>query len=500
MRSSASGYWSRYISPEGPARLWVRPSWSGDAGLRHLLIVALPMILSALSASVNLFFDRLFLAHFDRNAHLPASMSAGTVWWTSQTLVMGIVTYVGTFVAQYHGAKQPHRIGASVWQGIYMSILGGAIAIAMIPFAGPFFRFTGHAGNLPALEAEYFGVLCLGAVFLHVNGALSSFYTGRGKVNLVMVISFIIAGANIGLNKWLIFNPPSWAPFIQPGLVGAAWGTILSMALGTVIFTACVLTPQNRREFGTLSAWRFRPDLFRRLLHYGMPQGFQFIIDMSAFSIFILAVGRVSQEALTATTIAMNINMLLFIPMVGMAQALSVLVGQFVGAERVDLAERITCVGFLVCFLYMVVVSASYVLIPGIYIDMFRDKTTVDASFAAVESMARVFLIFVAVYSLFDAFALSYSGSIKGAGDTRFVLKLSVFNSLLVMIIPIIVAVKMGAPATVLWGFITLFIIIMGTGMMLRYRSGFWKSMKVIETEPPLSLDEPPNDAAMATG
>ena len=491
MSASARGFRSRLAAPDGPARLWVRQSWQGEGGLRQLLIVALPMILSALSVSVNLFFDRLFLAHFDRNAHLPASLSAGTIWWTSQTFIMGIVMYAGTFVAQYHGANRSGQIGASVWQGVYLSVVGGVAALGMIPLAGPLFGLAGHPEPLPLLEAEYFIVLCYGAVFLHLNAALSSFYTGRGKVNLVMLVNFLIAGTNIVLNRWLIFNPPAWAPFIQPGLIGAAWGTILSMALGTVIFTACVLTPHNRRVFGTLSSWRFQPELFRRLIHFGLPQGFQFIIDMAAFSIFILAMGRVSQEALTATTIALNINMLLFIPMVGLSQALSVLVGQFVGAGKVHLAERVTSGGFTLCLVYMLIVGASYVLIPDLYIGMFRDPAQVDGAFGAVEHMARVFLVFVAIYSIFDAFALSYSGSIKGAGDTRFVLKLSIFNSVFVMIIPCIIAVWLGASAAVLWGFVTLFIMIMGLGMMLRYWAGHWKSMSVIESNVAAPSEEP---------
>ncbi|MBI5154245.1 MATE family efflux transporter, partial [Candidatus Poribacteria bacterium] len=420
---SVASTWSLPAIPDTVrSRLWVRPAWQGEAGVRNLLVVGFPLIMSALSGALNMFFDRVFLSYYDVANHMSASLSGGVIWWWIQQVVMGMVAYTGTFVAQYTGADRHGRIGSIVWQAIYISLFGGLFNLVIIPLWGPFFQWVGHEGILPRLEADYCAVLSIGAVFMFLNSALCSFYTGRGKTRLVMLVNFIIAGANILLNWWLIFNPPAWLPFIHKGLDGAAWGTTISFAVGTVILAAYVFAPVNERHFQTRSSWRLDRSQLWRLVRFGFPQSLQYLMDMTGFSIFILALGRVDHEALTASTIAFNVNMLAFIPMVGLSQAISILTGQFIGSRRAHLGEQVTCSGFLICFLYIMTIAATYVLFPNLYINLFSGPDGDVAALGRVAELARLYLVFVAIYSVGDTLAIAYSGAIKGAGDTRFVM------------------------------------------------------------------------------
>ena len=91
----------------------------------------------------------------------------------------------------------------------------------------------------------------------------------------------------------------------------------------------------------TSSAWvwsgcRFDRELFTRLLRYGVPGSLQFTMDILAFTLFILLVGRISTLALAATNIVMSINALAFMPSMGVSQGTSVLVGRpWGGVSRV---------------------------------------------------------------------------------------------------------------------------------------------------------------------
>lgn len=485
-----------------PARLIVAPTWRGEGGARHLTVVAVPLVLSAISAVINLFFDRYFLAKYDLELHMTASLAASMSWWTLQNFGLGLVGYVGIFVAQYVGANRPHRIGASLWQSLYLALAGGALNLALIPLWGPFFGWI-HADTpqLARLEALYCETLSIGSVFLMTGTALSFFFTGRGKTRFVMVVSFITSGTNILLNSWLIFSPPSWLPFIQPGLSGAAWATNFSFLLGVVIYGAVAFAPRHEALYRTRSAWRLDMPLLRRLVRYGLPQGMHHIIEVGAWTFFFLMVGRVSIEALTASNIAFTLNIVLFVPMLGVAQALSILMGHFVGSGNPGLAEKSTFTALLITFVMMMAAAACYVFIPEVLIGLFISAEKTGLMIESVSEMAKLFLLFVAVYSIADVFGIIYASAIKGAGDTRFVMYTAVFASLFVLGIPCAVAAALDWPSWSMWSFAVGYVYFTAVLYMLRYRSGRWKAMSVIEPDVSHDDEEPggePADAVMA--
>ena len=99
-----------------------------------------------------------------------------------------------------------------------------------------------------------------------------------------------------------------------------------------------------------------------------------------------------------------------------------------------------------------------------------------------------VLMRFVAVFCFFDALNLIFSGAIKGAGDTRFIMWTIAALSLGVMIVPVYVAVEViGAGIYTAWTLATLYISALGLAFMLRYRQGKWKGMRVIEAQPVVS-------------
>ncbi|MCA9224247.1 MAG: hypothetical protein KDA47_01485, partial [Planctomycetales bacterium] len=89
--------------------------WTRPCGGRDVLRVALPLVISTGFFSLMLFVDRLFLFWHSKQA-MAAAMPAGMLHWTMVCFPIGVATYANTFVAQYHGAKRPERIGATIGQ------------------------------------------------------------------------------------------------------------------------------------------------------------------------------------------------------------------------------------------------------------------------------------------------------------------------------------------------------------------------------------------------
>jgi MATE family multidrug resistance protein len=442
-----------------------------------VLGIAFPLILSTSAWSIQHVVDRVFLMWYGPAA-VAASMPAGMVNFTVMSLFIGTATYAATFVAQYHGAGRPDRIGPAVWQGMYMAVIGGIVHLALIPIAGPVFRFAGHEELVCQYETVYFQVLCLGAAPVIASSAMSGFYAGRGRTWPVMWVNVFATIVNIVLNYMLIFG--KWV-FPELGIKGAAIGTVLASCFSFCTYIVLLTRPGHDRRYHTLRGWRIEPALFRRLMRFGLPNGVQFFLNVAGFTTFILLVGRLGTTAQAATVIAFNIHTISFMPMIGFAMAVLVVVGQRLSRDRPDLAQRGAYSGFHMTFLYMVTIAALYVCVPWLFIWPFEAKAD-PQSFEAIRPIAIVLLRFVAVFCIFDTMNLIFAAAIKGAGDTRFVMRMLLVVSVCVLIIPSYIAlVVLDASLYVGWVIATVYIAVLGTSFFCRFLGGKWKSMRVIE-------------------
>ncbi len=453
--------------------------WRRDGGYGEVLRIAFPLILSMGSWSIMHFVDRMFLTWYDREA-LAAALPAGVLNFTIGALFLGTAGYVNTFVAQYVGAERPERVGAAVWQGIYLSIFAGLVMLVFLPVAPAIFYWAGHAPQIQELEVPYFRILCFMVGPAVMMAALSSFFTGRGDTWTVMWVNLAAVASNVVLDFFWIFGRGG---FPELGIRGAAWATVVAHFLGAVLFILLIFRRKFRREFHTLSAWRFDFTLFRRLMRFGIPSGLQFTLEVLGFSLFILLVGRLGEIPLAATNLAFNINVLAFLPMLGLGIGVSTLVGRYLGQNRANLAERSAYSALYLAVGYMLVMAFLYVAIPEFLLRPFGSFAD-PASFAPVREATIVLLRYVAFFSVFDASLIVLSSAIKGAGDTRFVMVVSLLLSWTLLVIPVYLACSVyGWGLYVAWTFVCAYIVVTGIVYLIRFRGGKWKSMRVIEFE-----------------
>jgi len=457
--------------------LRIKTRWYGDGGYGEILRIALPLIVSTATWSVQHFVDRMFLTWYSTEA-IAAAMPAGILNFTITCIFIGTATYVGTFVAQYYGAKQYERCGPSLWQGIYIALIGGVILAILIPLAGLIFRTIGHAPEIQECERVYFKILCLGATPIIASSAISAFFSGLGRTRLVMWVSISVTALNLILDWLLIFG--NWG-LPEMGIAGAGIATVSALCFGMFVYFMLISRSSYARKYATIKGWRFDRQLFTRLIRFGFPSGLHFFIDIAGFTVFILLIGRLGTSSLAATNIALNINTLAFMPMIGMGIAISVLVGQRLGENRPELAERSTYSAFHLTFIYMTTIALLYVAWPDLFMRAFAAHSDLT-QFAPIRELAVVLLRFVALYSIFDAMNIIFASAIKGAGDTRFVMFIIIALSISLLIVPsyaAIVYLSMGIYGG--WVFVTTYITVLGIVFFFRFLGGKWKSMRVIE-------------------
>lgn len=298
----------------------------GSASMTQVLRVALPLIVASSGHALRLFADRVMLARYSQSS-IAAALPAGMMSFVGMSLFIGTAGYVNTFVAQFTGAGQTRRVGLAVWQGLYLSLLGGLAMQAPALWAPQIFAWAGHAPDVQAEQVVYFRILCQFAFAGIALATLNGFWSGRGRTRTVMAIELCCAGANVLFNALFIFGRLG---FPRMGIYGAGLATGLSNLLGMIVMLALFLRRTHRSRYGTWPGRTLDMPLLRRVLRFGFPNGLQFMLDMLAFNLFVVFLGRAGAVALEAAGIAFGLNALAFLPIVGMGMAVSILVAHIV--------------------------------------------------------------------------------------------------------------------------------------------------------------------------
>ncbi len=465
--------------------------WYGPGGCAEVLSLSVPLIISIGSESIQMFIDRTFLAWYSADA-MSAALQGGITNFAIASMFVGTISYVNTFVSQYTGAELHNRVGPSVWQGIYLAIISGVLLLFLIPITGWLFDLIGHNPNVRRYEVVYFKILCVGILPMLAATVLSSFFTGRGDTKTVMYANLLATLVNIVLDYVMIFGKfgfPKW------GVAGAAWATVIASVVPVVIYCYIFFKPKYRSKYSTLSGYKFDLELVKRILKYGFPNGVQIMLEVSAFTVFIIFVGRIDNISLAATSIAFSVNHLAFMPMLGIGTGVSILVGQSLGRNNPAMAQRSTWSGFYITYFYMFLIAMGYWFFPKLFLYPFSVETD-PQEFLLIEPIAIKLLCFVAFYCLFDTGNIIFSAALKGAGDTRFVMIMTIILSWTIMVLPSWIAVKYGYGLYMVWGFATAYVCILALLFFVRFLAGKWKEMRVIEVIPPKL---PPKRSDLAT-
>ena len=462
----------------------LRRRWRAEGGYAKLFRVAIPLVISTGSWSIQHFVDGAFLTRHSAEA-VAAVVPAGLLYWTILCIFSGTAHYVNTFVAQYTGARMDDKVGPAVWQGCFLALLSGVVMTFAIFLAKPLMALAGHPPDVQLLEVSYFKIICFAAGPAVLNSALSGFFTGRGDTRTVMWVTLAGTSVNIVLDYLLIFGK---AGFPAMGIRGAALATVIGLSVCPLLYLLLIFRRSHRERYNTLRGFRFDPQIFRRLIKFGLPNGLHWCLDVLAFTIFIWIVGSLGTDQLAATNIAFRINSLAFMPMVGLGIAVSTLVGQYLGQNKPGWAWRAAYSAFHVTFLYMSLVAIAYVVFPHIFISVFIPNPG-SGNTRAIAETVKILLRFVAIYTVFDSINVIFASAVKGAGDTRFVMWTTVSLAWLVMVVPTYLAVYVfDGGIYSAWWFLSAFVIIISAIFYLRFKGGKWESMRVIEMPPSLPL------------
>ena len=456
-------------------------NWLRRGRYREVLRVCLPLVISLSATTLMEFTDRVFLANYSLDA-ISAALPAGITSYLPMAFFGGVGGYAGVFIAQYTGRGDERKIGCVLWQGIYFTLVSGLLLWLLGVFAAkPLFALAGHPQGVQELEEIYFSILCRGAVLHVAMVTLAAFFTGRGITRPVMLITFFSVFIHIPLDYALIFG--RWG-MPEMGIKGAAIATVAAWGVNAACLAGLIFTKANNNRFGVFKNMRFDREIFARLMRFGVPGSLQFTMDILAFTLFILLVGRIGLTELAATNIVLSINALAFMPSMGVSQGMSVLVGQALGRGKPGLASEYVASGSHLLMLYILGVDLVFIFAPDFVLSPFLAAGQDAGTHQAVLHLSRPLLHIVSAYLFFDALYMVFSGALRGAGDTRFMMLAIAVVSPICLVLPVYIGIEyLQISVHTAWLWVLCFVTVLFVLSALRFRRGVWKKMLVIEDD-----------------
>lgn len=441
---------------------------------REVFRVALPLMVSAGTFSLVLFADRTLLLKYD-GPSMSASMAGGNLFWVLVCMPVGIASMTGAIVSQYVGAGEHDRIGRFLWQSVWLALLVSPLFLFFAVIAPWIFRVTGQPEALVPLEATYMRFLLLGAVGMVLETSLSGFFSGTERTGVIMWVSLGSGLLNLLLDLVLIFG---FGPIPAMGITGAAIGSVIAFWFKTFCYATLLLRWRYDDVYSIRSGFGFDKRLLWKLFYFGFPSGLMYLTESGGFAVIVLRIGRLGDVPLRATTMAINFNMVAFIPLVGVSIAASVLVGRHLLQSGPARAARSVYAALMIGLVYSGSWFVAYLTVPDWMMSLYEFDGNGEASRQAID-IARGLLGFVAIYVVLDAAQLIVAGALRGAGDTWFVLLSGFSASALALAIGLSWEPEQGGLMW-WWWMITVWVWMLATAMVARFIQGRWKKMRMV--------------------
>ncbi len=438
--------------------------------LKSLLVLSIPIIFANILQSAYQLTDTFWVGRIGTVAVAAVSVSFPIVFLII-SLSSGFAMAGSILVAQYKGKNDKKAVDHITSQTMVMVVIISIIFAIFGYVLSPFFiSLMGVKPDVFSSAVSYMKISFIGSIFVFAYMAFQFLMRGVGDVKTPMYIVFGTVLLNLILDPLFIFGYGFIPAF---GVSGAAIATIGTQGLAAIIGIALLLKGNHQIQ---LHLNDLKPDItmIKKMFKIGFPVSIERSIRALGMTAMTFLVAPFGTLTLAAYGIGSRILIFVIIPALGLSMATSTLVGQNIGAGKIDRAEKIiklsAIAGFIILSIVGVIIfifaeQISAFFIPG-------EILTIQASTLFIKIMALTFG--------FIGIQMSLSGAFKGSGNTIITMVLSII-SLWILRIPIAYLLSMYTSFAEIgiWMSFPISRIIAALITIIWFFKGTWKEKKI---------------------
>jgi putative MATE family efflux protein len=322
---------------------------------KALWTMALPIIAGMMVQTLFNVVDIMFIGWLGAE-EVTAVAFVSPLFFIIIGLTVGLGAGVTASIAQFIGQKDKKNADNcaehTILLGLVITLILSFLGIA---FGEELLVLLGASGNILDISYTYLKVLLYGIGLAVFSLFFRAILAGEGETKIPMFIGLIGTLLNLVLDPIFIF-------VLEYGVKGAALATVISQAVMVVSYLFVIFVRKSTYITFNISDFKYSRSIINTIFKIGIP---------SSISMLIISFGQVvmnrilinySVEAVAAYQIVSRIDMLLFMPILGIAISLTTIVGMFFGAKEYKKLVSIVRYGLLRA-VYITIISVAILFI-----------------------------------------------------------------------------------------------------------------------------------------
>ena len=353
--------------------------------------------------------DNMMVGHLGKEPLAGASF-ANSIFVIFLVMGIGMSFAITPLTAQADGKNNIPKLTEILKHGFLVNIIYGILLTGVLLSITDVLWYFNQPEIVVKLAIPYLGIIAVSLVPFMAYQAFRQFAEGLGFTKQSMYITITGNVLNIILNYIFIFGKLGFEPM---GLYGAGLATMISRVLMAIMMISFVYF--NKRFTKYWDAFNFSnlsKSLIKENLKLGFPMSFQFIFEVSTFSLAAIMIGWLGTGPLAAHQIAINMASISYMIALGLSSAATIRVGNQLGQKNYKTLREAALTSYIMAIAFMAVTGLLFILfknqLPRLYIN---DPEVI--------SQAAILLIVAGLFQLSDGIQVIGLGALRGMSDVK---------------------------------------------------------------------------------
>ena len=243
-------------------------------------------------------------------------------------LGVGIGTGTTATIAQYIGQKDKENAEKTASQTILIGFLSTIfLTVLGVIYGERLLSILGAEGEILSIAYSYLRILTFGLGLVIFSMFFRAILAGEGETKIPMIIGLIGTVLNLILDPILIFT-------FDYGVRGAAFATIISQIAMVASYLFIIFVKKSTYISFNIRNLSLDNYIISKIFQIGIPSSLSMLIISFGQVVMNKILVNYSTEAVAAYQIVSRLDMLLFMPILGIAISLTTIVGMFYGAKE----------------------------------------------------------------------------------------------------------------------------------------------------------------------
>tara|TARA_B100001029_G_scaffold30827_1_gene22861 strand:- start:12438 stop:13796 length:1359 start_codon:yes stop_codon:yes gene_type:complete len=333
--------------------------------------LAIPIMAGMGIQTLYTIIDMIFIGRLGGNAIAAVAFNM-PIFFFVMGLSFGLGNGVTASIARFIGADDKVNADNSAEHAVVIAFLiSGVLTSVGLIYGKEILILMGCTQEILPLAWDYLRVSCYGISFGVFSGFFRSILAGEGEMKLPM----IVAGLGTVLNTIL---DPIFIFYLDYGVTGAAWATTISQIIVFCIFIYMLFIKHHTYIRFKLKDFSPSSFIIYDIIKVGIPVSMSMVVMAIGQLVFNRLLVNYSTNAVAAYQIGGRIDMLVFLPIFGIASALTTMVGMFYGANEINKIKFISRYGVRSSLIITSICSALLYIFAPLVISIFTSDSTIQ--------------------------------------------------------------------------------------------------------------------------